>query len=102
MENFEILENVVSKLIKVIETNEHSGITVQLDTLYWLHNKIITKYPFEKINIDEIIEIFFPTHGGLTDYYVWLADEEKRILQNREITDIKHELFEILKQLSQD
>lgn len=45
------------------------------------------------------LKTLFPSRGGLSEFYIWKMDENERITINELLSDIKHQLWEIIKTL---
>lgn len=46
--------------------------------------------------IKEIYKSLYPSHGGLTDFFIWRDDVEERRKENRCLDEISDELWNIL------
>lgn len=47
--------------------------------------------------VKDVHRRFYPPHGGLTDYFLWDDDFDKRVALNEELKDVQEQLKAILK-----
>ena len=90
MEN-ENIEEVLNKLNLKLKVVDVKGIGLQASLLREASFEEDI-YTFLKANIN----LLYPSHGGLTDFYVWTGDFEDDKKISKEINQLTDELWEIL------
>lgn len=94
----EEIRSVVTQLINYISpyANEISYQYKELNNLLEFVNSSSLDSENIEVSLTDYKNSLFPSRGGLTEFYIWDDNENKRIALNKPISVLKQKLWELL------
>ncbi len=103
--DYKKLKDLLEKLLKYLEIYKNESMT-QLhirrvkNCIFLIDNlNISTEYELE---LKKNLKLLFPLHpvrGGISDFYIWKNNSEERVLINKTLEEVKHQIWEIVKMI---
>ncbi|MCM1988441.1 hypothetical protein [Oceanirhabdus seepicola] len=95
--------NLFTELANVLRKEDTNEIDYVMRKIIYIIKSLDKSINLKEYNFNEVIsEIgkiykgLFPTHGGLTDFYIWREDFEERKKANEILDKIKEEIWKQL------
>jgi hypothetical protein len=97
--NYNKIQEIIIELLPLLEKYDTGNINYQIGQLKVavevLNSDILESE--KDIELHRIGKALYPTHGGLTDFNVWVEDGEQRIAINKPIGDLSDQLWNLIK-----